>query len=369
MSFSQELIDKYAPGADCIEPMKVWKIPEGKEHKFVEVCESGEYFAQLKKDGYWYQFEKTADGNCYLFSRTTSTTTGILTEKIANVPHIEEALKDIPNGTILIGEIYYPGKTSKAVTRIMGCLADKAIQRQEEEGLIHYYIHDIIKYDNEDLLNTGALKRYSKLEGLWNKYNLNQYSYLELATVYLDDIQERTINALEQGEEGMVLKKCDCPYTPGKRPAWHNLKIKKVDYLDAICIGFCEPTKEYTGKEVETWRFWYNEMEDRLTTLCKYGKAGWEPVTKGFFNGWKTAIKIGAYDKDGNLKEIGTVASGLTDELRNDFSINPDKYLNKVVKLQCMELDKKEETLRHAFFRGFRDDKDANECTIASIFD
>ena len=35
-----------------IEPMKINKIPEGKEHMFPSLCESGEYFAQLKKDGY-----------------------------------------------------------------------------------------------------------------------------------------------------------------------------------------------------------------------------------------------------------------------------------------------------------------------------
>ena len=127
MSFSKDLIDKYAPGADCVEAMKVWKIPEGREYKFAEVANSGDYFAQLKKDGYWYQFEKVSDDVSYLFSRTISTTTGILTEKSANVPHIVEALQSLPNGTTLIGEIYYPGLTSKGVTRIMGCLPKKAI--------------------------------------------------------------------------------------------------------------------------------------------------------------------------------------------------------------------------------------------------
>ena len=371
--FSQELIDKTAPGAKCIEPMKVWKIPEGKEYKFAEVANSGEYFAQLKKDGYWYQFEKTDEGNCYLFSRTTSKTTGILTEKLNNVPHIKEALKNIPNGTILIGELYYPGETSKSVTTIMGCLAPKAIERQKKKGLIHYYIHDIIRYNKESLISTGAWYRYQVLLELWNNCNLNQYDFLELAQIYTENIQEETSAALARGEEGMVLKKKDCPYTPGKRPAWHNLKIKKVDFLDAICIGFCDATKEYTGKEIETWSYWEKEHPENdelilCSNICHYGEEGWYPVTKGHFYHWKTAIRIGAYNSDGELVEIGTVASGLTDELRQDFADNPEVYLNKVVKIQCMELDKKEHTCRHAFFKDFRDDKDASECTIESIF-
>lgn len=372
MSFSKELIDKYAPGAECIEPMKVWKIPEGKEFKYAEVANSGEYFAELKKDGYWYQFEKTNDGNCYLFSRTISASTGILTEKLENVPHIEEALSQIPNGTIIIGEIYYPHMTSKNVTRIMGCLPKKAIERQEEEGFIHYYLHDLIKYKGEDFKPKGAWDRYQKLVSLWDECNLSQFDFLELAEAITENIQEEVAAALNRGEEGAVLKKKDCPYTPGKKPAWHNLKIKKVDYIDAICIGFCDATKEYTGKEIETWEYW--APADPVGSLFKgIGYEGYlngelNPITKGYYYGWKTAIKIGAYDSNGKLIEIGTVASGLTDELRKDFAVNPDKYLNKVVMLQCMELDKKEHTLRHAFFKGFRDDKNATECTIESIF-
>lgn len=375
MAFTQSLIDEHAPGAECIEAMKVWKIPEGREYKFAEVANSGDYFAQLKKDGYWYQFEKTDNGDNYLFSRTISKTTGILTEKGANVPHIMEALDIIPKGTILVGEIYYPNKTSKSVTRIMGCLPDKAIQRQEEQGYIHYYVHDIIKYKGESLMDKGAWERYEKLIDLWNECGLANYeAYLELAEVYTKNIQEETAAALERGEEGMVLKKKDCPYTPGKRPAWHNLKIKKIDYLDAVCMGFCDPTKEYTGKEVETWPLWIKEepngIDYQLSLSSQFGVEGWTPVTKGYAYHWKTAIRVGAYDDNGNLKEIGTVASGLTDELRAKFGDETLQhlYIGKVVKLQCMELDKKEQTLRHAFFKGFRDDKDAKDCKISEIF-
>ena len=364
----RELIEKNAPGADCIEPMKVWKIPEGREDKFVEVANSGEYFAQIKKDGYWYQFEKTSQGACYLFSRTISRTTGILTEKLNNVPHIAEALKNIPNGTTLIGEIYYPGKTSKTVTTIMGCLPQKAIDRQKEQGKIHYYIHDIIKYKGKSLIDKEAWERYQILKECWEDCGLAAYPFLELAEVYTEDLQEKVIEVLNSGEEGMVFKKKDCPYSPGKRPAWHNLKIKKVDYTDAICIGFCDATKEYTGKEIETWDYWVRDEDNMRMQGRYYGQKGYTAVTKGYYYGWKTAIKIGAYDKNGNMKEIGTVASGLTDDLRWDFAKNPDIYLNKVVMLQCMEMDKKSHTLRHAFFKGFRDDKDATDCTISSIF-
>lgn len=370
MSFSKELITQFAPEADCIKAMKIWKLPEGKENKFSEVCNSGEYFAELKKDGYWYQYEKTENYQ-YLFSRNISTTTGILTEKIANVPHIKEALSVLPSGTILIGEIYYPGKTSKDVTKIMGCLPEEAIKRQNDQGLIHYYLHDVIKYNNVDIQNEGAWNRYQVLKAIWNKFNLSQYNFLELAEVITENIQEATAEALQNGEEGMVLKKKTYPYAPDKRPAWSTIKIKKMDYIDAICIGFCDATKEYTGKETPTWKYWETpeglKEGEYFLWSCKY-PGYYNPITKGYYYGWKTAMRVGALDKDGKIVEIGTVASGLTDELRADFAKNPDLYLNRVVSIQCMEKDSKEHTLRHGFFKGFRNDKNFEDCTLDTIF-
>lgn len=387
--FPDDKINLHAPGAECIPAMKIWKLPDGKEYMFAELANSGDYFATIKKDGYWYMFEKTDNGICYMFSRTTSKETGILSEKIANVPHLEAALNCLPNGSILIGEIYYPGKTSKDVTTIMGCLAPKAIQRQEEScGLIHYYVHDIIKYNGFDLKNEGAWTRFQVLQKVWEKHQLyNKSMYLEIAEPILDNIQEATAEALNNGEEGMVLKKKDVVYSPDKRPAWSSIKIKKMDYADVICIGTCDATKEYTGKEIETWPYWIIEKND-TTFLDFNSNLGWSfyekcpigkpicikgigfrtvPVTKGYYYGWKTAIRIGAYNNKGELVEIGTVASGLTDELRENLK-NFDDYYLRVCSVQCMEKDKQEHTLRHPFFKGFRDDKDPKDCTIDTIF-
>lgn len=374
--------------------MKIWKLPDGKENQFASVCNSGDYFATIKKDGFWYMFEKTDDGVCYLFSRTISRKTGILSEKIANVPHIEEALNCLPNGSILIGEIYYPGGTSKDVTTIMGCLAPEAIKRQESRGLIHYYIHDVIKYNGINLQNEGAWVRYQILEKLWNKFYFSRYDYLEIANAILENIQEATAEALNAGEEGMVLKKKDALYHPDKRPAWSSIKIKKMDDADVICIGVCEATKEYTGKEIETWEYWekltpvhYNCFEEdncfsgynstlvmgnyyeQYCNMKPYNKdeVKYNPVTKGYYYGWKTAIRIGAYDENGKLIEIGTVSSGLNDELKQDLK-NFDKYYLKVCAVGCMEKDSNEKTLRHPFFKNFRDDKDAKDCTLDIIF-
>lgn len=381
MSFDKDKIHELYPEAEnlMIEPMLIWKLPAGKESMLSEVCSNGEYFLEEKIDGAFYQFVKT-ENHSYLFGRTVSKLSGILTEKSDNVPHLKEALNCLPAGTILIGEIYVPGGTSKDTVSIMGCLPALAIKRQEKEP-IHYYVHDIIAYDTINLIDSPADLRYKILAAIWKKHNLNQYSFLRLATRVDEDMEAEISRILKSGGEGAVLKKKDYPYTPGKRPAWSTIKVKQMDSIDLICTGFCDATKEYTGKELATWEYWEERGErsqdGEYTWLLSEGQYYedyfhnphiYRPVTKPYFLGWKTAIRIGAYNDNGELVDLGTVSSGLTDDNKREMTENPDLWLGHVVALDCMQIDKKEHTLRHPVFKCKRDDKDAKDCVISEIF-
>lgn len=381
MSFDKDKIHELYPEAEnlMIEPMLIWKLPAGKESMLSEVCSNGEYFLEEKIDGAFYQFVKT-ENHSYLFGRTVSKLSGILTEKSDNVPHLKEALSCLPAGTILIGEIYVPGGTSKDTVSIMGCLPALAIKRQEKEP-IHYYVHDIIAYDTVNLIDSPADLRYKILSAIWEKHNLNQYSFLRLATRIDEDMEAEISRILKSGGEGVVLKKKDYPYTPGKRPAWSTIKVKQMDSIDLICTGFCDATKEYTGKELATWEYWEERGEQsqdgEYTLLLSEGRYYedylhnphiYRPVTKPYFLGWKTAIRIGAYNDKGELVDLGTVSSGLTDDNKREMTENPDLWLGHVVALDCMQIDKKEHTLRHPVFKCKREDKDAKDCVISEIF-
>ena len=381
MSFDKDKIHELYPEAEnlMIEPMLIWKLPAGKESMLSEVCSNGEYFLEEKIDGAFYQFVKT-ENHSYLFGRTVSKLSGILTEKSDNVPHLKEALSRLPAGTILIGEIYVPGGTSKDTVSIMGCLPALAIKRQEKEP-IHYYVHDIIAYDTVNLIDSPADLRYKILSAIWKKHNLDQYSFLRLATRVDEDMEAEISRILKSGGEGAVLKKKDYPYTPGKRPAWSTIKVKQMDSIDLICTGFCDATKEYTGKELATWEYWEERGEQsqdgEYTWLLSEGRYYedylhnphiYRPVTKPYYLGWKTAIKIGAYNDKGELVDLGTVSSGLTDDNKREMTENPDLWLGHVVALDCMQIDKKEHTLRHPVFKCKREDKDAKDCVISEIF-
>lgn len=361
--FNIKEVEKLYPGAGTmmIEPQLIHKSTDSQ----LKSCDDGTWFAQLKKDGALYMFVKGLEGQTYLFGRTVSKVTGLLTEKSANVPHIIAPLSQLPNGTILLGEIYYPGKTSKDVTSIMGCLPEKAIDRQNGSyGPIHFYIYDCLGFNGTSLLKYDNWTRYQVTKRIFEKYSIAR-NEIELAAAVEEDIYTSIGAALAAGEEGMVVKKKTALYEPGKRPQT-MLKAKQVDYIDAVIIGFKDPVKEYTGKELENWQYW--NKGGHFVMGFYYNDPEAIPVTKHYYYGWKNAIEIGAYDKNGNLHSIGTIASGLTDSMREDMTKYPENYIYKVCEIQCMMKDNKEQTLRHGFFLRMREDKNPTECLLSEIF-
>jgi ATP-dependent DNA ligase len=357
-----------------IKPMKAWKLSKGKEHMRKEVCSSGKYLGQIKKDGYHYIFEKDMDGNCWLFSRKVSDVTGHLVEKMANVPHIKKALDILPNGTIIAGEIYYPGKTSKDVTKIMGCNPDKAIQRQLQGGLIHFYMFDMLQYDGELMLDKEYGDRLDTLEYVYQMLYLWKFKFLELAITFYDDLDSVIDNALAAGEEGVVLKRLDGKYYPDKKPAWEWIKFKIENEVDVICIGFEPPAMIYTGKEIDTWEYWetptaglYRHVAGSNDYTIDYLMSHrYKPVTKPYYNGWIGAILMGVY-KDGKLTDIGTVSSGLTEADLEAIKADPESFIGKPFKINYMQAY--DGAVRHPVFDMWRDDLNEEDCTWEKIFD
>lgn len=340
------------PDAWQIKPMKYSKTPADHD-KLMRELESGKYIAQPKMDGYHYILEKTDSGNIYFFSRAVSKKTGELTEKIDHVPHIKNWAKQLPNGTILCGEIYKPGGTSKDVTRIMGALTDKAIERQSKEGLLHYYIFDMIRFNGEDMRQMGFEKRYSDLCSKID-ISLNNPDYIEVAPSLTGfGMYDNIMRIIDEGGEGAVVKAKDGIYKQDSRPKY-NFKVKKhKDNLDFIVMGFVDPNKEYNGKELSTWKYYKDGI----------------PVTKPYYYGWKVGFILGAYNDNNQLREIGHVTSGITDEMCADMAACPEKYLGNVVEIEVMSLDKERLTFRHPLYVRAHFDKPAKDCRISEIFE
>ena len=210
---------------------------------------SGDYIGARKIDGAFYKFWKDENGNMELLGRSKGVG-GDYLNKLDWVPQLYEFFNELPNGTCLIGEIYFPGNEgSNKVTSIMGCLKDKAIARQESGAKLHYYIFDVLAWSKQSFLEETAQDRFNFLNTIEHGYNISEY--VEFAHYYdskklWDELQ----SILASGGEGVVITKKDTCYQPGKRPARQTLKIKKElsETLDCFFTGrISAPTRLYTG--------------------------------------------------------------------------------------------------------------------------
>lgn len=336
-------------------PMLVGKAPKNYENMFKNTPIIG----TVKKDGYFSQLVKD-NNEVHLYSRTVSKKTGYYSDNIEKVPHIKDwAMNELPNGTCIIGEVYYPNGTSKNVTSVLGALPEKAIERQKGEyGKIHFYMHDILAYNGEDYVMNNMTYDY-RYSNLCDHIDIATplIPELEVARCYDNaylDLNKVTIDKLAAGEEGMVFRVENGLYAPGKRQPKVMFKIKQAQNdIDFVITEVLPPEYLYTGKESETWG--YKDKEGNL-------------ITKAAYYGWAGALRLGAYDNAGNLVSVGRVSSGLTDNLKADLAANPDKYIGTVVEVNCMSLDKGNKTMRHCYLSRLRADKPAQDCKLEEIF-
>lgn len=336
-------------------PMLVGKAPKNYE----DMLKNTPIIGTIKKDGYWSQLVKD-ENEVHLYSRTISKKTGYYSDNIEKVPHIKDwAMNELPNGTCIIGEVYYPNGTSKNVTSVLGALPEKAIERQKGEyGKIHFYMHDILAYNGEDYVMNNMTYDY-RYSNLCEHIDIATplIPELEVARCYDNaylDLNKVTIDKLAAGEEGMVFRVENGLYAPGKRQPKVMFKIKQAQNdIDFVITEVLPPEYLYTGKESETWG--YKDKEGNL-------------ITKAAYYGWAGALRLGAYDKAGNLVSIGRVSSGLTDNLKADLAANPEKYIGTVVEVNCMSLDKENKTFRHPYLSRLRPDKPAQDCKLEEIF-
>ena len=133
-------------------------------------------------DGAFYKFIKDEDGNMELLGRSKSVS-GDYLNKIEWVPQLMPFFESLPNGTCLLGEIYFPNNEgSNHVTTIMGCLKEKAIARQEAKEKLHYYIFDVLAYNNKVTYTNSVELRVNALKTLSLLYS--KCPYVEWAEYY-----------------------------------------------------------------------------------------------------------------------------------------------------------------------------------------
>lgn len=366
----------YVNGIDWVncEAMKYWSFP--KTYKKDSKAETknlifgGRYWGALKRDGYYQRFVKDEDGQVFMIARSKNVK-GEAVNKIEWMPHLYPFFEAMPNGTVLLGEIYLPDKEgSKNVTSVLGCLKDKAIARQQTGTKLHFYIFDVMNYAGTDFHTEPFIKRKVALEQIAADYK--NYNYVEWAEYYNGETLWNKISEyLNAGNEGVVITREDCPVYFKRTPARMTIKIKKevLNTIDCFFTGrWTQPTKEYTGKEIETWQLWYNtKTGEKLPRGCYFREYSEGqmiiPVTKGFYNDWAGSLEIGVLNTEGKIQSIGLL-SNLTEDIKAD----PESVKGKVIEVTCMEIDEETKGLRHAKLVQFRPDLGVVDCTAEKVF-
>lgn len=347
-----------------MEAMRYWSAPpswtpERKRQEVQSAIFSNEYIGARKMDGAFYKFIKDMNGEMELLGRSKSVS-GDYLDKLAWVPQLKPFFDALPNGTCLLGEIYFPdNEGSNHVTTIMGCLADKARTRQEKGSKLHYYVFDVLAWSGASLYKQPIIQRIKMLD----KCKAIGVDYVEVAQYYRgqqlwDQLQE----ILADGGEGIVITKVKADYQPGKRTAHLTMKVKKElqETIDVVIMGANPPTRFYKGSEILTWQYWedtrtgeklkgdfYKDYSDGLTL---------EPVTKAYWNGWAGSLVIGIR-KDDKIVQIGSL-SGVTEEVLANWK----NYVGRVAEITGMQImDTENMGIRHPKLVAMRPDLSAKD--------
>lgn len=360
-----------------IDAEKYWTFPTtykgDKNKEMKQMLHDENYIGSEKKDGMYSRFIKDEDGNYFLISRNQNVN-GTMTNKIDHVPQLKEFFDKLPKGICLLGEIYFPNNPgSRKVTTIMGCLTEKAIERQEKGEKLHYYIFDVWAYNDRSFLKTEVTERILTLNYLETLY---KSEYVEYAKYYSGvELEDELARVRMNNGEGIVITKIGAKPEPGKRTARKTLKIKtELDSpIDCFVTGKWKPaTKKYNGDHIEDWTYWEDcRTGERISGNYYEDYAngrGIEPVSKAYFNNWASAIELGLVDKEGKIVPVGWV-SGITEEVKSGIVTNPERWRGHVVAINAMSIEPDTKKFRHGRIIEWRVDKNWKDCELSQLFD
>ena len=394
---------------------------------------SEDYFIEEKFDGtralVYFLSQEDVEGNeegfCRVFSRRISKKTGFYVENTDSLPQIRDT--DVPDlkGTILDGELFINGLPFNEVSSTLNCLCDKAVERQIEKGFISFHAFDILFYKGINLRNMPlerrkvyldlaieeagcfyiekvpyytcgekivgtsiyeeVMKRVGDIDedNYYEHLKQDEYSFPNLMDCLKkggDDLTPRAFYELivSTGGEGVMLKPKNGKYF--HKRGWEYSKVKKTLTRELIIMGFSEPTKEYSGKDIKFWGYWIEEATGNRVIGNYYGFGGYTAVTKHYYQEQVGNLLLGVcitqeeYDKipknkqserkqiDGKDVMMVCECSGFDDETREYFTRNKDRMIGKVVEVKANELFKDSGKMRHPRFLRIRNDKEMERC-------
>ncbi len=305
--------------AAYLQPMEclpVMTMPEGPEWTY-----------ELKLDGYRLEVVRSCT-NTTLYSRREN----VLSEKF---PYIADALKTLPQGTVVDGELVAIGQDGKPNFNLLQNF-------RSAEAHIVYYAFDILIHKDRDLTMLPLSERRDILRTV-----LKPADHVALSEVSDQTATQMLKFVRAHGLEGIIAKRSDSIYQPGLRTGlWskHRVNIGQefviggyvpgTHGIDSLVIGFYRDDGLYYAARVRagfvpaTRRSVFEQTKHLTTTKCPFV----------------------------NLpeKQPGRWGQGLTAEkMKECVWLRPEAVAN----FEFLEWTGADH-LRHTKFVGMRDDKD-----------
>src|SRR5665213_739640 len=170
-----------------------------------------------------------------LFSRT-------LNDVSASYPEVVDALRALPGSFALDGEIVAVRDGRVLPFRYLQARLQRKDVSPElmREVPVRYVVFDALAREEEFLLDHPLADRRARLAELFasasNPLALAPWTALE-AGAAVEAVHERFEASRARGDEGLVFKRTDAPYTPGRRgKAWLKLK-RELATLDCVVVA------------------------------------------------------------------------------------------------------------------------------------
>jgi DNA ligase D-like protein (predicted ligase) len=191
-------------------------------------------------------FETKLDGErCLAFKRGSTVRLLSRNQQLLNntYPEVVEALERAGSHDVLIdGEIVaFDGKRT-SFEKLQGRIGIKDPDAARRSGIpVFYYVFDLVHVDGSDITRVGLILR----KGFLRKA-LNFRGAVRFETHRNTEGEAFYREACAKGLEGVIAKRRDSEYSPGKRsPDW--LKFKCVNEQEFVIGGFTDPAGSRVG--------------------------------------------------------------------------------------------------------------------------
>ncbi len=238
----------------------------------------GKSIAQPKIDGFRLQIHVDRTGNkpkVEFFSRN-------LIDMSYMFPDLKKAFEKLPVKTFICdSEAIVFDPQTKSYLPFQETVKRKrkhGIEKAKEELPLKVILFDLLYLDGKSMLDQTHVDRRETLEKVMKKFNDPQVELIE-EKVFTDPekLQNYFLECIESGLEGLVVKKPDGIYRPGKRN-FNWIKLKKQagseldDTIDCVVLGYYVGRGRRVGLGIGAILTGvYNQKEEIYQTVAKVG--------------------------------------------------------------------------------------------------